>query len=96
MAGRKDKTEMENALSLKHWGAPPKDGMGTVGKCVAVHCGWGRVLFGQTFDKAEPLAAQLMEEEAGERDLAIYVRDPHVLLSMAPQTLFMDPSHSFR
>ena len=87
---------MENALSLKHWGAPPKDGMGTVGKCVAVHCGWGRVLFGQTFDKAEPLAAQLMEEEAGERDLAIYVRDPHVLLSMAPQTLFMDPSHSFR
>ncbi len=87
---------MENALSLKHWGAPPKDGMGTVGKCVAVHCGWGRVLFGQTFDKSDILAAQLMEEEAGQRDLAIYVREPHVLLSMAPQTLFMDPSHSFR
>ncbi len=87
---------MENALSLKHWGEPPKNGMGTVGKCVAVHCGWGRVLFGQTFDKPELLAARLMEEETGERDLAIYVRDPHVILSMAPQTLFMDPSHSFR
>jgi GNAT-family acetyltransferase (TIGR03103 family) len=87
---------MEDALSLKHWGEPPKNGIGTVGKCVAVHCGWGRVLFGQTFDKAEALAGQLMEEEAGERDLAIYVRDPHVILSMAPQTLFMDPSHSFR
>lgn len=87
---------MENALSLKHWGAPPENGIGTVGKCVAVHCGWGRVLFGQTFDKPELLAARLMEEETGERDLAIYVRDPHVILSMAPQTLFMDPSHSFR
>ncbi|PIW26664.1 MAG: N-acetylglutaminylglutamine synthetase [Rhodospirillales bacterium CG15_BIG_FIL_POST_REV_8_21_14_020_66_15] len=87
---------MENALSLKHWGEPPKDGLGTVGKCVAVHCGWGRVLFGQTFDKAEHLAAHLMEEETGERDLAIYVRDPHVVLSLAPQALFMDPSHSYR
>lgn len=87
---------MEDALSLKHWGEPPKDGIGTVGKCVAVHCGWGRVMFGQTFDNSEHLAAQLVEEETGERDLAIYVRDPHVLLSMAPQTLFMDPSHSFR
>ena len=87
---------MENALSLKHWGEPPKDGIGTVGKCVAVHCGWGRVLFGQTFDNAEHLAARLVEEETGERDLAIYVRDPHVVLSMAPQTLFMDPSHSYR
>ena len=87
---------MEDKLSLKHWGEPPKNGLGTVGKCVAVHCGWGRVLFGQTFDKAELLAGQLMDEETGERDLAIYVRDPHVLLSLAPQTLFMDPSHSFR
>ena len=87
---------MEDTLSLKHWGTPPKNGIGTVGKCVAVHCGWGRVLFGQTFDKPELLAGRLMEEETGERDLAIYVRDPHVILSMAPQTLFMDPSHSFR
>ena len=87
---------MEDPLSLKHWGTPPKNNMGTVGKCVAVHCGWGRVLFGQTFDKPEHLADQLMEEETGERDLAIYVRDPHVILSKAPQILFMDPSHSFR
>jgi len=56
---------MEDTLSLKHWGTPPKNGMGTVGKCVAVHCGWGRVLFGQTFDKPELLAGRLMEEETG-------------------------------
>ena len=96
MTRQKEPQVMEDKLSLKHWGEPPKNGLGTVGKCVAVHCGWGRVLFGQTFDKAELLAGQLMDEETGERDLAIYVRDPHVLLSLAPQTLFMDPSHSYR
>src|SRR5690606_16777881 len=68
----------------------------TVGKCASVHCGWGRVLFGQTFASAERLAKDLMAERTGQRDLAIYVRDPHVILSMAPQALFMDPSHSFR
>ena len=93
---QRGKPAMENALSLKHWGAPPEAAAETVGKCASVHCGWGRVLFGQTFASAERLAKDLMAERTGQRDLAIYVRDPHVILSMAPQALFMDPSHSFR
>ena len=30
------------------------------------------------------------------RDIAIYVRDPHVVLANAPQEVFLDPSHTFR
>lgn len=61
-----------------------------------VDCGWGRLLFAQTFEDLEQLARCLQQERPGKRDIAIYVRDPHVILSFAPQDLFLDPSHTFR
>jgi len=61
-----------------------------------VDCGWGRLLFAQTFDDLRQVARCLQEERPGKRDIAIYVRDPHVILSVAPQDLFLDPSHTFR
>jgi GNAT-family acetyltransferase (TIGR03103 family) len=61
-----------------------------------VDCGWGRLLFGHTFDDPQRLAATLQEEHPGKRDVALYLRDPHVVLSYAPQDLFLDPSHTFR
>ena len=48
-------------------------------------CGWGRLLFGQTFDDPAQLAAALIEEDLERRDIAAYVRDPHVVLAAAPQ-----------
>lgn len=65
-------------------------------KNVALDCGWGRLLFGQTFDEVEALAECIRAEEPGRRDIAFYVRDPHVILSAAPQELFLDPSHTYR
>jgi len=62
----------------------------------AVDCGWGRLLFGQTFLDLQTLARALQEERPGKRDVALYLRDPHVVLSYAPQDLFLDPSHTFR
>jgi GNAT-family acetyltransferase (TIGR03103 family) len=59
-------------------------------------CGWGRLVFGQTFASAEQLVALLREEGADRRDIAFYIADPHVLLSHAPQELFLDPSHTYR
>jgi len=63
---------------------------------VVVDCGWGRLLFGQSFEDLHKLAAVLQEERQGKRDVALYLRDPHVVLSYAPQDLFLDPSHTFR
>ena len=37
-----------------------------------------------------------MEEEPSRRDIALYVSDPHVVVSLAPQEVFLDPSHTFR
>ena len=59
-------------------------------------CGWGRLVFGQTFDDPKELVSSLREEGTARRDIAFYVRDPHVLLSHAPQEIFLDPSHTYR
>ncbi|MEM8569389.1 MAG: N-acetylglutaminylglutamine synthetase [Pseudomonadota bacterium] len=61
-----------------------------------VDCGWGRLIFAHTFETNEALAEALREERPDRRDIAFYVPEPHVLLSLAPQHLFLDPSHTFR
>jgi GNAT-family acetyltransferase (TIGR03103 family) len=61
-----------------------------------VDCGWGRVLMGHTFRNPADIAAQMLLESPGRRDIAMYVADPHVVLAAAPQTLFLDPSDSYR
>ena len=61
-----------------------------------VDCGWGRLLFAQTFPTAGPLIEALRAEGPDRRDIAFYVRNPHVLLAQAPQELFLDPSHTYR
>tara|TARA_R110002072_G_scaffold83597_4_gene189600 strand:- start:13706 stop:15460 length:1755 start_codon:yes stop_codon:yes gene_type:complete len=63
---------------------------------VWVDCGWGRVLMGHTFQQPEDIASELLKESAGMRDIAMYVADPHVVLAAAPQTLFLDPSDTYR
>lgn len=61
-----------------------------------VDCGWGRLIFGQTFDNPKRLAAVLRGESTGQRDVGFYIRDPHVVIAQAPQSLFLDPSHTYR
>ncbi len=61
-----------------------------------IDCGWGRLIFADTFASPEQLIAALRAESPGRRDIAFYVKDPHVLLAGAPHELFLDPSHAFR
>lgn len=61
-----------------------------------IDCGWGRLIFGQTFTDPTALIDCLREEQTRKRDIAFYIRDPHVVLSVAPQEVFLDPSHTFR
>ncbi|HSM19669.1 MAG TPA: N-acetylglutaminylglutamine synthetase [Hyphomicrobiales bacterium] len=89
-----DLTEM---ASLKHWGELPESAHeAELSNDVVIDCGWGRLMFGQTFADPDHLADVLQDEQQGQRDVALYVREPHVLLSRAPHALFLDPSHTFR
>ena len=87
--------DRDNVPSLKTWkrGSRPRH---RVQSNVVVDCGWGRLLFGHTFDSNESVAQTLLQEGPGKRDLAFYLSDPHVVLSYARQDLFLDPSHTFR
>ena len=61
-----------------------------------VDCGWGRLLFAQTFAEPADMVAALCDEQPNQRDIALYVSDPHIAVSLAPQEVFLDPSHTFR
>jgi GNAT-family acetyltransferase (TIGR03103 family) len=63
---------------------------------VVLECGWGRIVFGQTFTSPDRLRAALRGEESGQRDICIYPREPHVLVAQSPAELFVDPSHTYR
>ncbi len=62
----------------------------------SIYCGWGRIIMGHTYADPREIAAELLKEAAGKRDIAMYVADPHVALASAPQQLFLDPSDTFR
>ncbi|MBL4805080.1 MAG: N-acetylglutaminylglutamine synthetase [Alphaproteobacteria bacterium] len=83
---------LEQSPSLKNWGEPhalPKEN-------VYIQCGWGHLLFGHTFKSQDDIVELMSKEEEGSRDLALYIRDPQVVLAKAPQDLFIDPSYTYR
>lgn len=91
--GAADPLDPRTMSSLRHWCTPDD---GAARGPVAVDCGWGRLLLGQTCSDPQALVQALAQESDGRRDVAMYVRDPHVVVALSPQQLFLDPSHSFR
>ncbi len=86
----------DNLSSLNPWKNPLFSQDATIPNNVIVDCGWGRLLFGHTFESNQALADTLRREAASRRDIAMYIGDPHVVLALAPQELFLDPSHTYR
>jgi GNAT-family acetyltransferase (TIGR03103 family) len=74
----------------------PSGGTTPTRQSVALDCGWGRLIFSQTFPDNPGIIEALSQEGDKRRDIAFYVRDPHVLLALAPQETFLDPSHTYR
>ena len=63
---------------------------------VSLDCGWGQIVFGQTFAHRSQAAEVLRAEAAGTRDIAIYLRDAHVFVARHPDEFFVDPSLTYR
>ena len=92
----RDPMDPVRMASLKHWGELPEGAGERMAPEATVDCGWGRLIFGQTYASPARLAEEIRREAPGRRDVAFYIRDPHVVIALAPQQLFLDPSHSFR
>ena len=82
--------------TLASWMAAPAQFIDDIRCNAVVQCAWGRLIFAHTFQDHAALARLLTDERPGQRDIALYLRDPHVVLSLAPQDLFLDPSHTYR
>jgi GNAT-family acetyltransferase (TIGR03103 family) len=67
-----------------------------MGSDVVLDLGWGQLVFGQTFRDLGAIVSALRGEESGRRDICVYPRDPQVLVGMAPDELFIDPSLTYR
>lgn len=101
LSGSIAKLRVETQAAIENRHRKPASGTGDVVNRQAprdhvVDCGWGRVLFAQTFNSSQQLALELESEQPGERDIALYVEAPQVLIAYSPQTLFLDPSVTWR
>lgn len=88
--------DRQNVPSVRNWKKPSRRETERMASDASVDMGWGRLIFGQTYDDPRRLAQAIRAEEEERRDIAYYIRDPHVVLSIAPDQLFLDPSHSYR
>ena len=98
VAGRRRRTPVPAtpALTSRSWAEPSEHQLQGMASDVVLALGWGRLVFGQTFSDLRGVVHALRAEETGERDICIYPRDPHVLVGLAPDELFIDPSYTFR
>jgi GNAT-family acetyltransferase (TIGR03103 family) len=84
------------SLTSRSWAQPSEHQLRGMQSDVVLDLGWGRLVFGQTFADLRGIVDALRAEESGERDICIYPRDPQVLVGLAPDELFIDPSYTFR
>jgi GNAT-family acetyltransferase (TIGR03103 family) len=63
---------------------------------IGLQCGWGRLLFADTFPSPESVAEAVLLEKPEQRDIALYLVDPHLVLNREPQKIFLDPSNTYR
>ncbi|SEE62254.1 GNAT-family acetyltransferase TIGR03103 [Jiangella alba] len=86
----------QHSLWSTPWKEAPEHLVRDMKRDVLVDLAWGRLVFAQTFDDPRHVIDLLRAEEEGRRDIAMYVADPHVLVSHAPGELFIDPSLTYR
>ncbi len=80
------------AITLALHEASPPDMVDAMADDVVLELGWGRLIFGQTFSDPERLAEVLRAEAHGRRDICIYAREPHVLVSKRPRNCSSTPA----
>jgi len=98
IAGHRRRTAVARtpAMTDTSWREPSEHQRRGMREDVVLDMGWGRLVMGQTFTDLGGIVDALRAEETGERDICIYPRDPHVLVGLAPDELFIDPSYTFR
>ena len=90
------RVERQGSPTLRNWDSPKRVKGRPLASEATVDCGWGRLIFAHTFDDNRRLADAICDEQPEQRNIALYIKDPHVVLALKPHDLFLDPSHTYR
>lgn len=90
------RVDRQGAPTLRNWDSPKRVKGRQLASEATIDCGWGRLIFAHTFDDNRRLADAICDEEPEQRNIALYIKDPHVVLALKPHDLFLDPSHTYR
>jgi GNAT-family acetyltransferase (TIGR03103 family) len=90
------RVDRQGAPTLRSHDVPARPRGERMTQNASIDCGWGRLIFAHTFDDNEKLAEAICDESSGKRNIALYIKDPQVVLALRPQQLFLDPSHTYR
>ncbi len=90
------RVDRQGAPTLRNWDSPRRASGKPIVSEATIDCGWGRLIFAHTYDDNRRLADAICDEEPEQRNIALYIKDPHVVLALQPHDLFLDPSHTYR
>ncbi len=90
------RVDRQGSPTLRNWDSPKRVRGKQLASEATVDCGWGRLIFAHTFDDNRRLADAICDEQPEQRNIALYIKDPHVVLALKPHDLFLDPSHTYR
>ncbi|MCB9091488.1 MAG: N-acetylglutaminylglutamine synthetase [Halobacteriovoraceae bacterium] len=82
--------------SVENWLDPDESYQKNIKHDKYLQLGWGKLIFANTYQNLEKFIEELKIEAPDQRNIAFYTIDPHVVVSLAPNEVFLDPSHSFR
>ena len=90
------RTERASSPSIKNWDSKLPWNYLNYDEDTCIDCWWWNLIFWHTYKDQEKIIKDTCNERRWKRNLALYIKNPHVLLSIAPQKLFLDPSHTYR
>jgi GNAT-family acetyltransferase (TIGR03103 family) len=62
---------------------------------IAIDCGWGKLILGESFSSVDKLASELKKERKKERNICFNSPDSQVLLHQYSQNFFINPAYTY-
>ncbi len=63
---------------------------------IIVDCGWGKLLFGETFSDTKKTISELKKERKAERNILFYPLDPQLMMTSHAQDFFLNPAYIYK
>ncbi len=63
---------------------------------VSLDCGWGKLVFGETFSETKKTITELKKERKTERNVLFYPLDPQLMMTTNASDFFLNPAYVYK